>query len=78
MKTTRSDVRVDGPVETALPVARQGSSSWNDSGSSNDSGSEWDAGPLRPIAHWVLMPPSGGRSRLEMVWEVPDPISAIV
>jgi hypothetical protein len=62
MKTTRSDLRVDG---TAPSVVRQGN------------GFEWDASPLRPIAHWVLMPASGGRSRLEMVWEVPDPISVI-
>jgi hypothetical protein len=38
-------------------------------------GSEWNASPLRPVAHWVRMPTSGGRSRLEMVWEVPDPIA---
>jgi hypothetical protein len=36
--------------------------------------SEWDARPLRPVAHWVLMPATGGRQRLEMVWQVPDPI----
>jgi hypothetical protein len=36
--------------------------------------SEWDARPLRPVAHWVLMPVAGGRQRLEMVWQVPDPI----
>ncbi len=39
------------------------------------SGSEWDASPLRPVAHWVQMPTSGGRTRLQMVWEVPDPIA---
>ena len=37
-------------------------------------GSEWNALGLRPIAHWVLMPAAGGRSRLSMVWEVPDPM----
>jgi hypothetical protein len=38
------------------------------------SGSEWHAVSLRPVAHWVLMPTPGGRKRLAMVWEVPDPI----
>ena len=35
---------------------------------------EWNVAPLHPVAHWVLMPTSGGGSRLEMVWEVPDPM----
>lgn len=35
---------------------------------------EWNVAPLHPVAHWVLMPTSGGDSRLEMVWEVPDPM----
>ena len=39
------------------------------------SGAEWSASPLRPIAHWVLMPGDRGeRHRLTMVWEVPDPL----
>ena len=38
-------------------------------------GVEWTAGPLRPVAHWVTMPVGDGRTRLEMVWEVPDPIA---
>jgi hypothetical protein len=38
--------------------------------------SEWDAAALRPVAHWVLMPADPGRSRLEMVWEIPDPIAS--
>jgi hypothetical protein len=37
-------------------------------------GAEWDASPLRPVAHWVVMPTGLGRNRLEMVWEVPDPM----
>ena len=37
-------------------------------------GPEWTARPLRLVAHWVLMPTAGGRGRLEMVWEIPDPI----
>jgi hypothetical protein len=41
-----------------------------------EAGSEWSARPLRPVAHWVLMPTTGGRARLEMVWEAPDPIPA--
>ena len=40
----------------------------------NQAGSEWNARGLRPIAHWVLMPTSGGGSRLSMVWEVPNPM----
>jgi hypothetical protein len=39
---------------------------------------EWTASPLRPVAHWVAMPIGKGRSRLEMVWEVPDPIAPSV
>lgn len=35
---------------------------------------EWSAAPLRPVAHWVSMPTGAGRTRLEMVWEVPDPM----
>jgi hypothetical protein len=35
---------------------------------------EQTAGPLRPVAHWVLMPTGGGHARLEMVWETPDPL----
>jgi hypothetical protein len=40
----------------------------------SESGSEWTARPLRPVAHWVQMPTAGGRPRLEMVWEIPDPM----
>ena len=29
---------------------------------------------LRPVAHWVQMPGDDGRSRLTMVWTVPDPL----
>jgi hypothetical protein len=36
--------------------------------------SEWSAPALRPVAHWVLMPAADGRSRLEMVWETPNPM----
>lgn len=36
--------------------------------------SEWNAAALRPVAHWVQMPTTGGRSVLSMVWEVPDPM----
>ena len=39
-----------------------------------DADSEWNAGPLRPVAHWVLMPMPGGRTRPQMVWEVPNPM----
>ena len=35
---------------------------------------EWAAASLRPVAHWVQMPGEGGRTRLEMVWQVPDPL----
>jgi len=35
---------------------------------------EWTAAPLRPVAHWVSMPAANGRSRLSMVWEIPDPM----
>lgn len=38
---------------------------------------EVDARPLRPRAHWVAMPDGQGRSRLTMVWAVPDPIPAV-
>lgn len=41
---------------------------------SASSGAEWSAPALRPIAHWVLMPGERGRSRLTMVWEIPDPL----
>jgi hypothetical protein len=37
---------------------------------------EWTASPLRPVAHWVSMPIGTGRRRLEMVWEVPDPMAS--
>jgi len=63
MRSTRLDSRVDDLVEAARLVPNQ------------TNGSEWDASPLRPIAHWVLMPTTGGRNRLEMVWEVPAPMS---
>ena len=45
-----------------------------DGPTSDTTGSEWNVAGLRPVAHWVLMPTSGGRSRLSMVWEVPDPM----
>ncbi|MFN8077668.1 MAG: hypothetical protein U0Q15_19920 [Kineosporiaceae bacterium] len=35
---------------------------------------EVEARPLRPRAHWVSMPDGQGRSRLTMVWAVPDPL----
>ena len=38
------------------------------------SNAEWAAAALRPVAHWVLMPQGAGRSRLQMVWETPDPL----
>ena len=59
------------PVDLAVGVARQTAPVVPQQAN----GSEWDASPLRPVAHWVQMPTSGGRSRLEMVWEVPDPIA---
>ena len=31
---------------------------------------EFDAQPLRPIAHWVVVP---GEDRLTCVWEIPNP-----
>jgi hypothetical protein len=43
-----------------------------------DASSEWNAQPLRPVAHWVLMPAAGGGNRLEMVWEIPDPMLSAV
>ena len=42
----------------------------------NTSSSEWNAVGLRPVAHWVLMPASGGGNRLSMVWEIPNPIAS--
>ena len=32
---------------------------------------------LRPVARWVQEPDGEGRSRLVMVWSVPDPDSAL-
>jgi hypothetical protein len=33
---------------------------------------EWTAAELRPVAHWERRPDETGRSRLVMVWTVPD------
>lgn len=41
-------------------------------------GIEWTAGPLRPVAHWVTLPSADGRPRLQMVWEVPNPVASQV
>jgi hypothetical protein len=54
---------------TGLDVRIAGSTA-----ATTETGSEWTARPLRPVAHWVLMPTSGRRARLEMVWGVPDPM----
>ena len=53
---------------TTVPDQRLGEPT-TDAGSS-----EWNARALRPVAHWVKMPTTGGRSVLSMVWEVPDPM----
>jgi hypothetical protein len=39
-------------------------------------GVEWTAGPLRPVAHWVTLPGDDGRRRLQMIWEVPNPVAS--
>jgi len=40
-----------------------------------DDASEWtEASVLRPVAHWVCLPAGDGRTRLGMIWEVPDPL----
>jgi hypothetical protein len=31
------------------------------------------ARPLRPVARWTRVTDESGRTRLEMVWAVPDP-----
>jgi hypothetical protein len=54
-------------TRTTVPDQRLGYSATGTS-------SEWSASGLRPVAHWVLMPTPGGRNRLSMVWEVPDPM----
>ena len=33
---------------------------------------EWAAGPLRPVARWILDPDGSGRDRMRCVWEVPE------
>jgi len=55
-------------TRTTVPDQRLGDSAMG------TASSEWNARGLRPVAHWVLMPTPGGRSRLSMVWEVPDPM----
>ena len=34
---------------------------------------EFSAQPLRPVAHWVVLPEDTGSHRLTCVWEVPNP-----
>ena len=36
--------------------------------------SEWSAGPLRPVAHWVVLPDEQGHNALTCIWEVPNPV----
>ena len=56
-------------TKTTVPDQRLGDESVVTAGRS-----EWNAVGLRPIAHWVQMPTSGGGTRLSMVWEVPNPL----
>ena len=66
-RTTNLDSRIGNLVETTQADPERSERPF-------DAGSEWSARPLRPVAHWVQMPVPGGRNRLEMVWEVPDPM----
>jgi hypothetical protein len=59
-------------IESTVPTQRFGDPTI-DSPAVRSQGSA--AGP-RPVAHWVQMPAADGRSRLTMVWAVPDHIAS--
>lgn len=61
-------------TRTTVPDQRSGEGPAIDTASIDAPTSEWTGVRLRPVAHWVLIPTSGGGARLSMVWEVPDPI----
>jgi len=77
MESRRSielDQNVGSLTETPACETADRSSADTRAANAQTARSEWTATALRPIAHWVQMPTTGGRSRLHMVWEVPDPL----